>query len=260
MTHSLSPEDARAYFPRGLYQPEGSYRFAVDSLLLASFISFRGKARLLDIGSGCGVVALAALCARPDAEAFAVEREEKLVAAARKNAEALGFARQFRIVQADIACPELFTSGHGLENAAGLAASSFDVALANPPFRRADRGRTPTSPLRKRALFEEENTLELFCRCAARALKPEGSFGIVHDAAREGFLLERLEQAGMAPVRLLPVRALPDREPFRILVEARPWRRGTAFPVLRRQDPLTLCGHDGKPSARAAAFCPFLSA
>ena len=259
MQRRVPPDEARARFPRGLAQPEGSYRFAVDSLLLSAFIPPREGSMLLDIGAGCGVVGLAALCAYPGISVFGVEREPELAGAARNNREVLGFQKQLRVVEADIGSRELFISGPGSRGEKGLPEAAFDVVLANPPFRQADKGRVPPSPLRARALFEKVDTLTLFCRCAARALRPEGRFGILYDASREYFLLEELEEAGLAPVRLLPVRALPGKEPFRILVEAclRPLSRG-AIPVQRR-DPLTIYDKNGRPGEEAMRFCPFLA-
>lgn len=61
---------ARALFPRGLHQPQDSYRFGADALLLAAFAaeslaSLPGTAprKVAELGSGCGA-ALLGLCLR----------------------------------------------------------------------------------------------------------------------------------------------------------------------------------------------------
>ena len=259
MPHRNAEDQARVCFPRGLLQPAGSYRFAVDSLLLAAFVSPKRRASLLDIGTGCGVVSLAALCLFPDLHACGIEREPALAAAARSNAETLGFAENFRVLQADIAAPGIF-AGEGAGDAdAVVAKRAFDIVLANPPFRQRDKGRTPASPLRLNALFEEQDTLAAFCRCAARALAPEGRFGILYDAARKDFLFATLAESGLAPVRMLPVRALPGKAPFRILVEACLCIPGEDFPLVQMEKALVISGEDGQPSAEALAFCPLLA-
>ena len=62
---SPSPHaEARRAFPAGLEQPEGSFRFSVDALLLAAFAASRTAdvtIRFIDLGTGCGVVGLAYL-------------------------------------------------------------------------------------------------------------------------------------------------------------------------------------------------------
>jgi tRNA1Val (adenine37-N6)-methyltransferase len=40
-------------------QPRGGYRFSVDAILLACFVSTRGRDRVLDLGAGTGVISLA---------------------------------------------------------------------------------------------------------------------------------------------------------------------------------------------------------
>lgn len=258
MSVLLSPEAARAYFPRGLLQPEGSYRFAADSLLLAMFIRPGRAVRLLDIGTGCGVVALAALCAYPGIQAWGVEREHELVLAARENARKLGFADAFHLLEGDVVRDDLFAPADGGVEKTALPEASFDIALANPPFRRAGRGRLPPGLLRRRALFEEEGTLAYFCRCAARALVPRGRFGILYEADREDFLLATLREAGLAPVRLQFVRARPERKPFRVLAEAVRGPDSDQIPHLLREPDLVLHETGGETGAPALAFCPFL--
>ena len=93
MPHCMTVFEARSYFPRGLLQPPGSYRFAADSLPLAAFPGLGENGKLLDIGTGCGVVALAALRQGLCAEAWGVEREPAPVTAAREKARSRGCDR-----------------------------------------------------------------------------------------------------------------------------------------------------------------------
>lgn len=257
MPHCMTVFEARSYFPRGLLQPPGSYRFAADSLLLAAFPGMGKNGKLLDIGTGCGVVALAALCQGLCSEAWGVEREPALVNAARENARRLGFERHFHTVEADITRINLFAQGLDLEEAA-LPAGDFGLVLANPPFRSPEKGRISQSPLRRNALFEDRDTLASFCAVAARALSPEGRFGVLYDAARRDFLLEKLTDAGLTPLRLLSVRALPGKTPFRILVEAR-LRRYIGDRRFREEELLTIHNSDGTLREEVLEFCPLLA-
>lgn len=66
--HDTIITTARALFPRGLHQPQDSYRFGADALLLAAFAaeslaSLPGAAprKVVELGSGCGA-ALLGLC------------------------------------------------------------------------------------------------------------------------------------------------------------------------------------------------------
>lgn len=256
----MSPEAARVFFPRGLRQPEGSFRFSLDALLLASFIVPRAKERLLDLGTGCGVVALAMLCRCPEMEAVGLEIQPELVAAAKENASRLGFGDRFTVVRGDVAAAEIFLRAWG----------AFDIVLANPPYRQRHRGRLPASRLRLTALFEEEGGPGIFCNAAGHALASGGRFGVIFPAARCNELLSVLTGVGLEPVRLLPVHARETEPPMLVLAEAIktasaqvPGER-PAPPAggIKNDAPLVLYTDRGARTAlteQALAFCPFLA-
>ena len=64
MKDAVDARSARDVFPAGLEQPEGSFRFSADALLLAKFTAGQAlpeNAVLAELGTGCGVVSLAVL-------------------------------------------------------------------------------------------------------------------------------------------------------------------------------------------------------
>lgn len=238
-----------AFFPGGLIQPPGSFRFSLDALLLASFAARRlpGAARpsaLLDLGCGCGVVGLACLLLREDFTARGADREAELVAAARDNAALLGLERRFTAVSADLA---------DAESRAALAAEKADIVTANMPYRREGEGRLPRSPLRRRALFAEPGTVPAFMLAAAAALKPGGRFDLVYPWGERERLFAALSGHGFFPECLLPV-STGGAEPALCLVSAR--REPAALCV---EETLLLRPEGGGPYTREArAFCPWL--
>lgn len=260
---------ARAYFPRGLLQPQGSFRFSADALLLAAFLKPAPGASLLDLGTGCGVVALAMLCEHPHVLAIGIDREESLIRAAQENAGRLGFSHSFSAIRAEIGEAGLFqphaeattNTGHGFPSGLPLLPGSFDLVLANPPFRVPGSGRLPHNPLRKNALFEEKDSLERFCGAASLALAPEGRFGILYEATRQDRLMLVLKESGLLCARVLPLQTRPGKKPSRILVEAvkAPDLVSAGGPLLEK--PLVLhTSHNGKGlSEEALRFCPFLA-
>ena len=229
--------------------------------------------RLLDLGSGCVVFALAVLCREERLEAHGIDIQPALTAAARCNAAKLGFADRFTAICADLASPTVFGSRTGPrpsacleENPRGAASpdpalpllpSSYDLVLANPPYRQRNRGRLPRSALRLTALFETENTLEIFCEAAAEALAPNGSLAAIYPAARLPNLTSALNGAGLSPSRLLPVAPYENTPSSLVLVQAA--RQG---PEQRLENPLILHKRTDKGSRftpAALAYCPFLA-
>ena len=257
---------SRAYFPRGLVQPgkrpekglATGYRFSADALLLGCFLDPAPGQLLLDLGTGSGAVALAMLCRHPDLCAVGVDIQPEYVAAASANAAKLGFSQNFTALCADILASNLSPD---LSLSLPQGPGSFDLALANPPYRQRDQGRLPPDPARLLALFEQPETLAAFCRYAADALKTGGRFGIIFPAKRRDELLTKLSGAGLVPLRIL--RILPHSgSPARvILVEA---VKGSvdsklAHYQIEKQALILHAGPEQRFSAAALAFCPFLA-
>lgn len=286
---------ARALFPRGLLQPEGSFRFSVDALLLAAFagecLTGNGTARqagnasavtgptgparptgapghgrppvLADLGAGCGVVGLAMLLAHPRLACTGIEIDGELADAARRNAALLGVTERFRMLRCDLAAPDRKT-GRAAPRAAACEdapfaalppAGSVDLVTANPPYRLPHAGRLSVRVQRARALFETHGTLPAFAGAAARLLRTRGRSCWVHAPDRLPDLLLTLRATGQEPKRLRCVHSRVRGPAVLVLVEAR--RAGK--PGLTLEPPLVLYAGEGDASALtddALAFCP----
>ena len=138
---SPSPHaEARRAFPAGLEQPEGSFRFSVDALLLAAFAASRTTdvtIRFIDLGTGCGVVGLAYLLLKRNiCQGFGMDCNPELIAAAQNNTAKLGFSDRFALHTGELADTRF------LENLR-MEASPVQLVMANPPWRLVGSGRLP---------------------------------------------------------------------------------------------------------------------
>ncbi|MUM77385.1 methyltransferase [Pseudodesulfovibrio sp. F-1] len=227
-----------------MVQPEGGYRFSLDSLLLACFArTGRGQAGV-DLGCGCGVVGLALLLRQPDLRLTGVDIDLASVEAAEANAVALHLGDRYAPVCGDVALwrPDRVA----------------DFVVANPPYRPLGCGRVSQGQGRAAARFESRGDFARFAKCAAVALKTRGRFSFVHLPERLPDLMEGLAAAGLAPKRMRLVHGRADREARMVLMEAVKEGR----PGLHVEPPLAL--HSGAGNAtrltdEAIAFCPFLS-
>ncbi len=280
------PSTPVVHFPRGLLQPRGSFRFSEDALLLAAFAlkptsgperttRLRRPSRPLwmDLGTGCGVVGLAALllsglprplpagcdrsapvaqsaCRIPVPFCCGLDHDESLVEAARNNARNLGLEQHFTAELADFAAQEWPDLASGLRSRYGRAS----LVLANPPWRLEGTGRVPATRSRRNALFGDAETFPLFVRAAASLLDSSGCFACVVGAARLPDMLAALGDMAFNLLRIRLVHPSETASAVWALIEA----RRTGRSPLRVEAPLILYGQDGSPTAASLEFCPFL--
>ena len=86
------------------------------------------QARFADLCTGSGCIAVSVLAERPDASAIAVDKFEKTLALATRNASRNGVASRFDPLCADVLLPDFLTAEQG----------SLDAILCNPPYIRTD--------------------------------------------------------------------------------------------------------------------------
>lgn len=251
---SEAVRQARAYFPRGLFQPPGSFRFSADALLLAACAGswlgpFAPGLRIMDLGCGCGVAGLAFLLGREEVEErrcvlCGVEQDAELVGAAETNAAKLGLCASFLCLRAE-------------EAERRFARGSFDALLSNPPWRSPRQGRVPENGRRFVALFDQGGTREAFFRAAAFVLRDKGHFFSILGAAGLAGDLALLSRLGLEPKRVRPVYGTGERPARLALVEARKRCR----PGLILEKPLILWtgGGQSRLTPEALEFCPFLA-
>ncbi len=193
-----------------IVQPRDGYRFALDAVLLARFAAPRPRDRVLDLGAGCGVVSAIVAALRRPREIVAIELQPELAQAAARNAE-LNRLESIRVIEADLRAPLI----------AGVAPGSFDLIVANPPYRAAGSGRESPNLSRRVARGGAGATLAEFLAAARRYAVNRGRVAIVFDATRAAELIALMIANSLEPKRLRFVHPLPGAPAASVLVEAR---------------------------------------
>ena len=153
-------------------------KVGTDGLLLGAWPKLEGAQRILDVGTGSGLVALMAAQRAPGAEVTAIELEPFAAAQARENFASSPFADRLHLIEADALSWSV------------ASPSAWDVILCNPPFFRGK----PKSPDSARNLARHDDSLPIeglfasFDRLAAAS----GKIYIVWPMDR----LEDLREAG----------------------------------------------------------------
>jgi release factor glutamine methyltransferase len=128
------------------------------------------SARIVDIGTGSGAIALALASELPEAELVATDISPDALEVARANAEALGLAGRVRFVESDLL--DEFLSHHG-STAAGFDTRAFDLVVSNPPYVGLDEAERLPREVREHepaaALFSPEEGIAVTRRLIEQA-------------------------------------------------------------------------------------------
>ena len=193
-----------------IVQPRAGYRFAIDAILLGRFAQPRSRDRVLDLGAGCGVVSVMLAALHRPREVVALELQSDLAEMAARNATLNGLS-MVRTV-----CADLRT--HRIE---GLEPATFDLVVANPPYRALHSGRESPNHSRRIARGEREATLAEFVAAAARHASHGAKAAFVFTAARSAELIAALSVHALEPKRIRFVHPRIGMRASTILVEAR---------------------------------------
>lgn len=211
MTTNLKPEERLDDLQVNGYeiiQHPGKFCFGMDAVLLSNFARVKKGERVLDLGTGTGIIPIL-MTAKTDGEAFVgLEIQEESADMARRSVSHNQLDEKVEIVTGDI---------KEAANIFGLA--SFDVITTNPPYMIGQHGIANESDTKAIARHEVLCTLDDILRESARILKPRGRFYMVHRPFRLAEILSKMVEVGIEPKRMRMVHPFIDKEPNMVLIE-----------------------------------------
>jgi len=193
-----------------ILQSAKGYRFNLDSLILAGFVSVKPRSVNLDLGCGNGILALVLAGKNPLTRWVGLEIQEGPAKLARVNVEQNGLAGRIWIVEGDAGdVRKIFSS------------RSFDNVVFNPPYRKLSSGKI--NPLSEKAIARHElqGSLAEFLTAAKVLLKPKGRVFTIYPAARLVELVSLFRAKGIEPKRMKLVFSDASSDAEFVLAEGR---------------------------------------
>jgi tRNA1Val (adenine37-N6)-methyltransferase len=189
-------------------QKKCGYRFSIDAFLLACFAQPRPMDRMIDLGTGCGVLPLILTFRHKVKKVIGVEIQPSLADLARRNVALNRLSTRIKIWEKDL---------KSLEGKS--CRETFDMVLSNPPYRKVGSGRV--NPRLEKALARHEitATLEDVIRTAGDLLKDKGRLTIIYPASRAADLIGEMRKFHLEPKRLQFVHSHPGEEARLLLIE-----------------------------------------
>lgn len=210
--HLLKPDERIDDLHRNQYQiiqNSKKFCFGMDAVLLSGFAKVKPGERVLDLGTGTGIIPIL-LEAKTEGEHFTgLEIQEESADMAFRSVQLNHLEEKINIVTGDIKeASKLF----------GL--SSFHAVTCNPPYMTNQHGLTNPDLPKAIARHEIKCSLEDVVRETARLLKTGGRFYMVHRPFRLAEIFGMLLSYKLEPKRMKMVHPFIDKEPNMVLIEA----------------------------------------
>ncbi|MCR5477071.1 MAG: tRNA1(Val) (adenine(37)-N6)-methyltransferase [Lachnospiraceae bacterium] len=190
-----------------LQDPE-RFCFGMDAVLLSGFTGPRVGERLLDLGTGTGILPLLLSAKTGCKKLIGLEIQPESADMARRSVALNGLTERIEIVTGDIR-----------EAGALFAPASFDSITCNPPYMPAGEGLVNPEDAKAIARHEICCTFRDVAQASAKLLRPGGKLYLVHRPQRLAEILTEMSQCRIEPKRLRMVHPYADREPNMILIE-----------------------------------------
>lgn len=188
-----------------LVQDTNLFMFGTDSVLLADFARPKKHTRVLDIGTGTGVICFLLWGRCESADYTGIDIQQKSINLANKSKALNG------IDNIEFICTDLkeFTRK-----------DSFDLICSNPPYERLGTGFTGGNEHVMLSRYETAANLCDLVSCAARNLKPKGRFCMVYKAERIAELVKVLGGFDLELKVIRPIQKNAASPPRLLLLES----------------------------------------
>lgn len=186
-----------------IHQDRCALKVGTDGVLFGTWVDHRGAARILDIGTGTGLLALIAAQRDPLARIDAVEIDDASAEQAAENCAASPWADRIRVYRMDVRRM--------------AATEPYDLIVCNPPYYAG----YSTSPDVRIGLAKHSGEL-LFSElidAVGRLLAQDGRLAVIIPLNREAEFLREAARIGLVATRRCTVRYVAHRPAKRVMLE-----------------------------------------
>ena len=217
-----------------IIQDKNGFCFGIDSVLLSDFAKeIKNNSRVVDLGTGTGILGIL-LCAKTNLrEIIGVEIQEDVAEMARRSILLNHLENRFKIINLNI--KSIIN-----KNEAGLK-NSFDYVVTNPPYKKISTGKVNENEKKLISRHELTASLADFIETANFLLKENGTLFMVHRPDRLVDIFEEMRKKKIEPKEIRFVYPKINQQPNLILIKG----IKNAKPFLKVDRPLYVYKNDG---------------
>ncbi|WP_025270110.1 tRNA1(Val) (adenine(37)-N6)-methyltransferase [Hippea sp. KM1] len=184
-----------------IYQPKYGYRFSAEPFVLTNGLEFKTPKKVVDFGSGCGIIAIITALKNPDSFIYAIEKNPEYIKIIEKN---LRINNISNVVV--------------LEDAKSIPPNTIDYFISNPPYFK--KGKFRPSVKYPNEKFETGGS-NMFVAEARRLLKNKGTLRFTFHPSALVELVYTLNSNNFGLKAIQPVYGKLSKDSPFILIEAK---------------------------------------
>lgn len=185
------------------------HTFGTDAVVLSNFASPKFKDKLVDLGTGCGIIPLLMLRDGYLSEAIGVDISSEATALCTKTIEELKL-ENFKVINSDLK-----------ELKGKVEFGCHTLVTCNPPYKANGAGLKNPDAVEMVARHEVACNLEDIVAVAAKLLQTGGRLCVCHRPERLSELMCLMSEYKVEPKRLRLVCQRRGEEPWLVLLEGR---------------------------------------
>lgn len=192
-----------------IIQSKNGFRFGMDAVLLSGFVCAEESGRIIDLGTGTGIIPLLLRAKTKSKDITGLEIQSDSCDMAKRSVALNGLENDIHIIQGDIRqAAEIFGKG------------TFDAVVSNPPYIKSGGGLKNPDEAKAIARHEIKCTFGDIAGQARLLLKNGGRFWLVHRPERLAEIIDVLRENHLEPKRLKLVHSFAEGEAVLFLLEA----------------------------------------
>ena len=197
------PNDYFQFQQFRIEQSQCAMKVSTDACLLGAAADLTGATRLLDIGTGTGLLALMAAQRHPTVSIEAVEIDEAAAAQAAANAANSPWAKRIQV------------QAMSLADFAATQPAAFSHIICNPPFFQQSLRSPNAARTTARHTASDTLSFEALAKFAGQLLHPDGLLTVLLPPLEMQTFEEAAAVAGLRPVTRLVVQHRPGSRTLR---------------------------------------------
>jgi len=172
-----------------IIQSRQGYRFSVDALLLAEFVSVRSEDIVVDLGTGCGIISLFLAVKSKVGCIVGIELQKELASQAHRNVVLNKLEEKIAIIRGDL-------------RHLPMGPAFAHIVVCNPPYRRQKSGRINPDSSKAIARHELSTKVDDILAAGKALLKPGGRLALIYPSNRLAEIFAKMRIQEVEPKML----------------------------------------------------------